>query len=851
MPHVEAEFQASGQGRFESQEEGDASAGNENLLAPTPPLHVKKPDDGMASVSKNVGSSQAIELTTPSVLVLNVGDNENIREKKEDEEEYDENNKIDVTPHEEKKGDTISCNEELSVNSDKVNEDPARHPAPIKNISASFESGRDPSWEAKLSSESTAALENRIDMLVGADDQYDDRIYYDVPMSDSQNPLIPDPYVWDQNDIKNGYIYWVVKLYKSKRAEDTDFWLKNLEGELKPGEVLCILSPDDASTRFIDLVSGRCGNGYCSGEIRVGGDAKTGPTMKAGTSYLLDGQVLADFVSVEECLMYTTYFVRPESTLLIERKKMVIETMKELGISSLRHHRIQGVCGRGISRSARVKVNIGNMLLEKKRIIFLDRPAKGLDLIDIEVTVATILDVAKKKDLTVFLSMENPTKALLDNFTKLLILANKQQLYFGMTERVGKFFTHIGHPMPEETSLYDHILELIHDGGDELLETMTLREAEDILDMDVQVRDSFQKDIQGRLQQVLDEARKRFEELQQEFLTVEEGLETREEVKRMRRMEDYLQVQGKVFTPHMTGWLFQVRTLIDRKFKKIFRDPNAYFVELVPIFFWMAIISWWFSAVGNRSSKGLTNDVLEKIYSRDLMNMAAHDIVVALFMALFGVQTFALYGISNAIKEVRLYKSEARSNLYSISAYMASWVFMSIWEQAILIIPYSLCTFYFLGLYRDEHVFTAKLDIELYWYYLSVLVLLATINTLLINVFAFITNNSYITLQCTVGAQLISTLFAGMVVPFPSTGTFFHGLSYISPLKYAFEGLVLEYLHVSSNTNETAAIEKFFLISDEPFVEDQGAAWIALGSFVGLLFIVFVMVPSVQKCCDL
>merc|ERR1719233_816930 len=296
---------------------------------------------------------------------------------------------------------------------------------------------------------------------------------------------IPDPYHWDQTDWKSGFIYWVIDHYKGRRSEDKDFYLKNLHGELKPGEVCCVLSPDDASRRFLKVLSGRCGAGVFSGEIRVGGDAKTGPIMKAGTSYLLDGQVLADFVTVEECLMYTSYFVRPEWTKLSNRKKMVNETMRELGISSLRNTRIQGVCGNGISRSARVKVNIGNMLLERKRIIFMDQPAKGLDLIETEITVATILDVAKKKDLTVFLSMENPTKALLDNFTKLLILANKQQLYFGMTERVGKFFTHIGHPMPEETSLYDHILDLINDGGDELLETMTLREAEDILDMDV------------------------------------------------------------------------------------------------------------------------------------------------------------------------------------------------------------------------------------------------------------------------------------------------------------------------------------------------------------------------------
>jgi len=359
----------------------------------------------------------------------------------------------------------------------------------------------------------------------------------------------------------------------------------------------------------------------------------------------------------------------------------------------------------------------------------------------------------------------------------------------------------------------------------------------------------FRKDMQMKLQKILDAAMEKFEEMLQDE---EDGQALGEEIERMRHMRDYLEVQGRVITPFVTGWFFQVKTLIKRKFKKIVRDPNAYFVEVVPIVGWLAIISFWFWNVGKQTPPTLTDEVKTLIVEREIMDMSSRDILVALFISLFGVQTSTLFRVTNALKEVRLYKSEARSNLYSVSAYMASWVFMTLVEQALLIIPYSLCTFHFFGLYHGNTVFTVRTDIDLYTYYLSVLVLLATINNLIVYVFAYIYNSATTTLQFTVVIQVMSTLFSGMVVPFPDTSQFFKGLSLISPIKFAFEGLVLEYSRISTRLETTGSAASMYGIGVDPYVEDRFVAIVALSSFVGVLFIIFVTVPSLEtyRCCS-
>lgn len=95
------------------------------------------------------------------------------------------------------------------------------------------------------------------------------------------------PWHWDHKDEMAGFVYWVIKVYKSRKSSDQDFFLKDCEGELKPGELCCVLSPKESSSYFMNLVSGRASKADFMGEIVVGGVQKTAPLMKVGTSFLL------------------------------------------------------------------------------------------------------------------------------------------------------------------------------------------------------------------------------------------------------------------------------------------------------------------------------------------------------------------------------------------------------------------------------------------------------------------------------------------------------------------------------------------------------------------------------------
>merc|ERR550532_811822 len=110
--------------------------------------------------------------------------------------------------------------------------------------------------------------------------------------------------------------------------------------------------------------------------------------------------------------------------------------------------------------------------------------------------ITTIFDITRTQKLTVFLSMEHLTKNLLDNFTKLLVLAKGRQLYYGRTQKITEFFRRLGSPLPDETSIYDHLLDLIHNA--------------DVATHDSSSEDESQK-VQDHLEDIVRKSRAIFE----------------------------------------------------------------------------------------------------------------------------------------------------------------------------------------------------------------------------------------------------------------------------------------------------------------------------------------------------
>merc|ERR1711879_133403 len=91
----------------------------------------------------------------------------------------------------------------------------------------------------------------------------------------------------------------------------------------------------------------------------------------------------------------------------------------------------------------------------------------------------------------------------------------------------------------------------------------------------------------------------------------------------------------------------------------------------------------------------------------------------------------------------------------------------------------------------------------------------------------------------------IFIMFAGVIVRPTNMPSFYKGLSYISPLKYAWEGMAL---HLHEAENNLAFLDTMFgRDEDWPWIPHQNHAWIGMGSYLVVLGLIFLIVTRQSR----
>ena len=105
--------------------------------------------------------------------------------------------------------------------------------------------------------------------------------------------------------------------------------------------------------------------------------------MRASTSYLSGaGTTHVGQMTVEESVDYTARLVLPKGVDEINRREKVHSVLKEVGLGSIIERKIGGGGSFGpITDEERVRVNLAQVLMEGKKILFLNEPTKTLDLL--------------------------------------------------------------------------------------------------------------------------------------------------------------------------------------------------------------------------------------------------------------------------------------------------------------------------------------------------------------------------------------------------------------------------------------------------------------------------------------
>ena len=161
-------------------------------------------------------------------------------------------------------------------------------------------------------------------------------------------------------------------------------------------------------------------------------------------------------LTVRENLMFSGMFQLPEGTPLVEIEDLADVTMANLGLSRVMHAKEGGLSG-----VEKKRVSIGLELMKKPRIIFVERPIKGLDASSALLIIRSLKKLVDVQGITVCSTLDQSRRDAFELFDSLILLGSGGKLvYHGKVSKVGKYFNSLNYYLPAGEGITDWILDI-------------------------------------------------------------------------------------------------------------------------------------------------------------------------------------------------------------------------------------------------------------------------------------------------------------------------------------------------------------------------------------------------------
>lgn len=247
-----------------------------------------------------------------------------------------------------------------------------------------------------------------------------------------------------------------------RRKKKTRVLLNNVNGYVRPGQLLAIMGPSGAGkTTMLNLLAGRAYNQKISGEVLINGKEVPQKDYKQFTGFVTQDDVMHTFLTVKETIDFSATMRLPKAMSSKDKAERVKETITQLGLNTCKHTRIGNTIVRGISGGERKRVNIGTEMITNPSVLFLDEPTSGLDASTSLSLITLLKDIARETGQAIVCTIHQPRSDIFNLFDSLLLLGNGETVYFGPAGKATSYFAEAGFPCPQYTNPADHFLDLI------------------------------------------------------------------------------------------------------------------------------------------------------------------------------------------------------------------------------------------------------------------------------------------------------------------------------------------------------------------------------------------------------
>jgi ABC-type multidrug transport system ATPase subunit len=247
--------------------------------------------------------------------------------------------------------------------------------------------------------------------------------------------------------------------------------LENLNGEIQSGSTLAIMGSSGAGkTTCLNYLSKRTGT---SGLLKRNGEIKfivnnldESNSMAKLSAFVTQDDILFEVLTVEELLNFAAD-IKLVSKTVEERKAIVENLIKRLGLEKCRSTRVGDVGSKGLSGGEKKRTAIGYELITNPYILFLDEPTTGLDTKSAFNVMKFITEDAVANNRITIFTIHQPSSELFTLFDNLLLLAQGKTVYLGKATESISFFNNLNYCCPKNFNPTEYFLKILSTGSSE------------------------------------------------------------------------------------------------------------------------------------------------------------------------------------------------------------------------------------------------------------------------------------------------------------------------------------------------------------------------------------------------
>uniref|UniRef100_A0A915LM58 ABC transporter domain-containing protein n=1 Tax=Meloidogyne javanica TaxID=6303 RepID=A0A915LM58_MELJA len=203
-----------------------------------------------------------------------------------------------------------------------------------------------------------------------------------------------------------------------------------------------------------------------SGQIRINGVDVGKNVLRKISAYVQQEDLFIGSMTVIEHLRFMAIMRMGRHYSARERERRVQGVIAELGLKNCANTLI-GWPNRlkGLSGGERKRLAFASEIMTGPPILFCDEPTSGLDSYLAKQVIQVLKDLARRKNMTIIVTIHQPSSQLFEMFDKICLLAEGKLAFLGTTAEAIPFFESLGHTLPDNFNPADFFIGVLADAA--------------------------------------------------------------------------------------------------------------------------------------------------------------------------------------------------------------------------------------------------------------------------------------------------------------------------------------------------------------------------------------------------